>query len=156
MPKNYRVYRPNSNNNGSATEWQLSYKENEKYDKFHMFLVGANQTGTDDNGNAQFNWKETKLNVKLGEADIGEFLAVLSRRKDSIYTKGTMFHNTPGGGNKVVGFSRNVERGGYSLSISAQDKDKQSTGKIMQIVSDADAEILLVLLRLAVERIYGW
>ncbi len=151
MPnRNLRIYRPNGSNTGCATDWQLSYKENEKYDPWQFFLVGSKQTGTDKDGNASFDWKETKLNVKLGIPDLGQILAVLERRVDSVGTKGSLFHNTPSGGNKVVGFSRN-ENGGFALSISGQDKEKKSTGRVSQVLQDWEGAVLAVMIKRAIE-----
>jgi hypothetical protein len=155
MPRNYRIYRPNASNTGSATEWQLSFKENEKYDQYQFFLVGARQTGTDENGNAKFAWKEGQINAKLGELDLGEIIAVLDRRKESVGTNGSLFHSTPGGGNKVIGFKRG-DKGGFYLTMSAQDKDKNASGKVSQVLSDADGAVLSVLLKKAIERMYAW
>ena len=153
-PSNFRIYRANRDNTGSATEWQLSYKPNKEYDPYEMFLVAAKQIGTDDDGNGRFDWKETKMTVKLGDADLGEIISVLERRKEFVGTKGSLFHQTPNGGNKVVDF-RAVDNG-YSLRVSAQNDKKEKVGDIRQTLSHADASILLVLLKRAVERFYNW
>lgn len=158
-PQEYRVYKPRKSNDGAAIAFQLSYKEKEyngkKYPNWMVFMVATKQTGTDSNGNASFDWKEKAINVKLGENDLGEIIAVLERRKQSVGTKGSLFHETPGGGNKIIGFEYNKDRGFYSLSVSSKDKSG-GLSKVNLTVSDSEASILLVLLKRAVEKIYQW
>lgn len=85
--RDFRLYRPNQNNNGAAVAWQLSYKKEEEFNKYQAFLIGANQIPSGEgNDNAAFAWKEG-ITVKLGEADLGEILSVLEGRKDSVGTK---------------------------------------------------------------------
>jgi hypothetical protein len=75
--RDFRLYRPNQNNNGAAVAWQLSYKKEEEFNKYQAFLIGANQIPSGEgNDNAAFAWKEG-ITVKLGEADLGENLTVL-------------------------------------------------------------------------------
>jgi hypothetical protein len=66
---------------------------------------------------------------------------------------GSLYHQTPGGGSKVVGFFL-VEKG-YQLSISAQDKEK-NVKKVFMTMSHAEGSILCVLLKRAIEKIVGW
>lgn len=154
--KEFRIYRPNKNGNGFASAWQLSYKEQNKYDKYQMFLVVAPQVGLDDNENAKFDWKDKSITVKLGENDIGEILAVLDRRKESVGFKGTLFHQSPNGGNKVIEL-KNAEKGdGYYFKVSQQTVDKEKIGPYSHIISGADAAILSQLLKYAIGLIYGW
>lgn len=151
--QSYRIYRANKNNNGFSSEWQLSYKKDNKFDKYLMFLTVAPQTGTDEKGNAQFDWKEKAIVMKLGNNDIAELIAVLSCMQPQLGTKG-LFHQTPGGGNKTLAITKTDN--GFSLRISAQDKDKKVTGPYSHGISHGEASILLVLLRRAVEQIFGW
>jgi hypothetical protein len=118
-----------------------------------MFLVMAKQTGVDENDNASFDWKGG-VTVKLGENDIGEILAVAEGRKEAAGYKGSLFHQTQDGGNKVIKFVRTDN--GYSLSVSAQNKEKVSSGNLFQTLSDGEVSILTVLLKKAIETIYGW
>lgn len=149
-----RFYRPNKNNNGAAVAFQLSYKKDNEFDKYQAFLIGANQLGeADKNGNAQFNWKDGAITVKLGENDLGELLSVLEGRKESVGTKGSLYHQTPGGGSKVVGFAQ-VENG-YQLQISSQDKDK-NLKKVYITLSHAEASLLTVLIKRTIEKIFSW
>lgn len=126
-----------------------------------MFLEGALQKGVDDNGNARYDW-ENKITVKLGEADIGEILAVLNGIKDSAGYKGSLYHQTPGGGNKSITFAINQREGqnyvpadGYKLRIASQDAQKNLT-QVQQLISPAEAEILKTLLQRGLVRMFGW
>jgi hypothetical protein len=152
-PREYRVYKPKNDGKGAASAWQLSFKQDNKYNPWMMFLVMAQQTGADDNGNARFDW-ENGLTVKLGDADVGEIIAVLEGRKDSVGQKGMLFHQTPSGGNKVIKLERNDY--GYNLSVSAQDENKNRLGPIYHSLTDGEATMLLVLLKQAIITMYGW
>lgn len=150
----FRIYRLNKNNNGAAIAFQLSYKKDNEFDKYQAFLIGANQLGeADKNGNAQFNWKDGAITVKLGENDLGELLSVLEGRKDAVGTNGSLFHQTPSGGSKVINFSHGEK--GYTLSISSKDKEGQ-VKKVFINLSDGEASLLSVLLKRSVEKMFGW
>ncbi len=152
--KQFRIYKPNKTNNGAASKWELSFKPDNQYDKYLFFLELAKQKGeADEKGNSQFDW-DNAISVKLGENDLGEIISVLERRKDSVGTKGSLFHQTPGGGNKVVNLE--ATENGFSLAASAQDADKNSSGKIYHSITHGEAAYLLVILKKAVETIMGW
>lgn len=153
MAKEFRVYKPKNDGNGTAIAWQLSYKEANKYNPWTMFLVAAKQVGQDNNGNAKFDW-ENGFTVKLGDADLGEIIALLEGRKRFLGSKGSLFHQTPSGGNKVISIEPNDY--GYIVSVSAQDENKTNLGKISNSMTHGEASLLLVLLKKAVENIYGW
>ena len=153
MSKDFRVYRANKTNSGTASGWQLSYKKDKEYDKYEMFLIMADQQPENDaNGNAKFDW-EGGITVKLGETDLGEIMSVLERRKDSVGHNGKgLFHETAKG-NKIIGFT-SVD-GGYALKVSYQDTEKNRR-EIKQVLGLHEASLLLTLLKRAVEKLYGW
>jgi hypothetical protein len=162
-PKQFRIYRANKQNTGTATAWELSYKPQKKYDQYEMFLSAAKQTGTDENGNASFDWSEgKKITVKLGVNDVSEILAVINGVKDSAGYKGSLYHQTPGGGNKSITFEINAPKEGdyypsmgYRLRIAAQDKDKNLT-EVKQLISPAEAEVLKALLPRGIAALHNW
>lgn len=153
-PSDFRIYRPNKNKNGYASAWQLSYKPENKYNTWMLFLIVAPQTGEDENGNASFDWKEKSITVKLGENDVGEIMSVLDGRQDQAGYKGSLFHQTPKGGNKSVQFV--ASDGGYNLKVSSQDTEKVIVGPYYHNISHGEGALLLTLLRKAVCLLYGW
>lgn len=164
--KSYAIYRTNRENKGTAIQWELSHKvtknkKNEDVDLYFMFLEGAPQVGVDDNDNARYDW-QNKITVKLGENDIGEILAVLNGLKDSAGYKGSLYHQTPGGGNKSITFAINQPEGknyepsmGYKLRIASQDAQK-NLKQVQLIINPAEAEIIKALLGRAIVRMFGW
>ncbi len=157
-PRELRFYKPTSSGQGAASKFNLSYKEKQtkegkKYGEWMLFFEMSKQGAKDDSGNDRFDW-ENAIKVKLGEADIGEMLAVLQGRKNTVGAKGSLYHQSPDGGNKSIALSVS-DRGGYSLNVSAQDKDKKVT-KLFHSLTDGEAAILQVLLQRAVEIIYEW
>jgi hypothetical protein len=152
--REFRIYKPKTTGDGAASAWQLSFKKDNKYNPWMFFLVTAKQDGADENGNAKFNWKEGALTVKLGDADLGEIISLLEGRKDKLGTNGSLFHQTPSGGNKVV--KMEASDYGFNLSVSAQDENKNRLGPVYHTITHGEASLLLVLLKKAVERIYGW
>ena len=156
MPKTtreFRVYRANKSNNGVASAWQLSYKPDNKYDKWIVFLSVSRQTGTDESGNAQFDWNNA-IRIKLGEVDIGEILAVLTGCQSKAGYNGSLYHQAPDGGNKVLNFD-SVENG-FSLRVSARKPDKTRVGPHMQTLSFGEGMTLKTLLERALITIYDW
>ncbi len=152
--KQARYYRANKNNNGVASAWQLAYKPEKKFDQYEMFLTVAPQTGYDESGNGSFDWKEKAIIVKLGDNDLAELIAVLDGRKDSLGFKGSLYHETPGGGNKAV--KLDFVEGAYKFSVSAQDAEKNKIGPYYQTLGQADAVMLSILLKKAIEKFYLW
>lgn len=156
-PKEVRFYKPTNSGQGAASKWNLSYKKKETdkgtFGQWMLFLEVSRQIAKDADGNDRFDW-DNAIKVKLGEADIGELLAVLQGRKNSVGTKGSLYHQTPGGGNKVIGLSVS-DKGGYNLTVSSQDKDKNSN-RLFHSLTDGEAAILQVLLQRAVEIIFEW
>ncbi len=148
--KNLRLYKPNKTGNGCASSWELSYKEQEKWDKYQMFLVIAPQEGDDDKGNNKFGWKTAAITVNLGEPDISSLLATIDRRQP----ESKLFHESPAGGNKGISLVQN-DKGGFYLNVSYQDKEKKLT-KYSHSIAPAEAAILSVLLKRAIEIIYDW
>lgn len=153
MPKEFRLYKPTGSGQGCASKWNVSYKQNTKYPQWMMFLEMAKQTEKDADGNDRFDW-DNAIRVKLGEADLGELIAVLEGRKSSVGTKGMLYHQSPDGGNKVIKLETS-DKGGYALNVSAQDKDKNAT-KLYHSITDGEAALLCVLLKRAVEVMYEW
>lgn len=142
--KQYRLYKANKSNNGSAMQLDLNAEREA------VFLECAGQVAEQ-----RFDW-QNKITLKLSVTDIGKILAVFSGRA----AEAKLFHD-PGKGdygeqavrNRVVELRR-MERG-FGLKVSEQAKD----GKLMAIsvpISDDEAEVIATLLRQAVVRIYGW
>lgn len=153
MHKQFRIYRANKNKTGTASSWQLSFKQDRKFDQYHLFLNITNQANQDDDdGNAKFNWKtDQEIIVNLGENDIGGLLSVLEGRTGEI----GLFHESPKGGNKTIGLTRNDK--GFYLNVTSKGKEKTDPViKHSQALSFTEASILTVLLRRALERIYSW
>ena len=77
--KEYRIYKPNKNNSGSVSSWQVSLDSNPEKGN-NVFLDCANQKQS-ENDNAAFDW-DNKVTVKLGLPDLGAILSVLNGRQD--------------------------------------------------------------------------
>lgn len=148
--KKFVVYRANKAGNGCTISFDLAA------DKESVFLSVAPQKGTNDNNNAVFDWKGGSITVKLGHTDIGEMLAVFSGRKQSAGFKGSLFHKSNDGSNKIIALSK-MQNDGYSIKISCQSQDKSvpiiSHGAVL---SDGDVEILSVLLKHAIIKFLEW
>lgn len=166
MHKQFRIYRANKNKTGTASSWQLSFKEDRKFDQFNLFLNITSQAPADDeNGNAKFNWKtEQEIIVNLADNDIGNLLSTLEGRKNEC----NIFHESPKGGNKTISLKRVEEKpekedrrypneNAFYLNVAYKGDDKSSPLiKHSQSLTFAEASILTTLLRRALERIYDW
>ena len=149
----YVIYKPNKKGSGSACSLKFSW--NKKDDEYLLFIVLANQNGVKQSpgGNHSFDW-DNALTCKLGVPDIGEFLSVFSRRKSSAGYKGSIFHKSRSG-TKIIKLSK-ADKGGYFLSVSAQDPDKKNLGNVSVKINEEEAMILGTLLKEALVKIVGW
>ena len=153
MSKQFRVYKPKKTDDGSVSAWEISYKK-DKYDHYEFFLEMANQLpGKDKNDNQQFDW-ENKITAKLGALDIGEILLVLERQKDSVGSKGSLFHKTSKG-NKVINFNYLEKYKSFGLKISSQDEKTKKTIAFNQLISLSEGVIIRELLKSAIVKMYA-
>lgn len=150
QPKELRFYRPNKENKGVALAFQLSYKPENRYENYILFIKMAKQIPSDSE-NAKFDWEKC-INFKCGELDIGEILAVIKGRKQSVGTKNALYHKTANG-NKILSLQENEN--GYDFGISAQDNEKNST-RLYCKLSHGDVSLLTVLLERTIEIIFNW
>lgn len=146
------LYKPRTSGDGAASQWSLGSKRD------CVFLEMANQAGKDDSGNARFDWGN-KLKFKLGIADISELLLVLSGEKlgvgpvDQSTGKGKgLYHSNPSG-DAVLYFGKD-DKMRYNIYLSVRKDGKKYAVK--HIISSGEIQILGILLRKAVETIYGW
>lgn len=150
--KAFMIYKARNDGTGSASQWNLAS------DKKSVFLEMANQVGKDSGGNAKFSW-DNKIRFKLGEADIGELLAVLvglnkavGPYDDSSGKHKGLFHSNPSG-NAILYFGKD-ENGRFNIYLSVK-KDGNKT-VVKHTISKGEACFLSTLLRRAIEVMYGW
>lgn len=151
--KSFVLYKARSDGNGGASQWQLGS------DKDCVFLEMANQKdGKDDNGNYHFDW-DNKIRFKLGDADIGELLAVLVGLSKAVGPHDTstgkhkgLFHSNPSG-NAILYFEKD-ESGRFNIYLSV--KKGGSKTAVKHTISKGEACLLSTLLRRAIEVMYRW
>lgn len=148
-----RIYRSNKDNNGFASAWQLAHKPENKYEPYIFFLTMAKQIGLDDKDNAKYDW-DNSIKVKLSEFDLGEVIAVLDGRKASLGYKGSLFHQSPNGSNKVIKLDSSDK--GMRLSVSGQTAEKVPIGNFFQTLGEGESVILSVMIKRAIVQMYGW
>ena len=148
----YRVYRANKQGNGTASEWQLSYKGYEKYSPWKLFFSIATQTETDENGNARFDWDHA-ICVKMDVSDLCEILAVLEHKQSEAGNGGKIFHKK-GNDNKIINFIHNENTKNYFIKVSHQS-DKGVVA-YQQNMSIAEGCALRVLIEQAIVKLANW
>ncbi len=151
--KGFMLYKARNSGDGAVSQWNIGSE------KDCIFLEMANQkTGKDENGNARFDW-DNKIRFKLGEADIGEILAVLAGVQNGVGPfdptnqkhKG-LFHSNKSG-NAILRFGKDQnDRFGIYLSVK---KDGEQSA-INHYISKGEACVLGTLLRRAIEVMYRW
>ncbi len=156
-----RIYKPYQENKGAASQWQLSFKKDKKFDNVMFFLTLTKQTGVDDDKNSTFGWLDPTKTVtaKLGELDLGEILCVLNGIKEHAGNgdKGLFHKNLKG--NTIINFTRAFKDGvfqGYYLKASKKNAGDKEALQIQHTVSIAEGEVIRVLLQNAIEAMYGW
>lgn len=150
--KGFALYKAKSDGNGAASQWNLGSK------KDCVFLEMANQQGKDSKGNAKFDWDE-KIRFKLGEADIGEILAVLVGLQDGVGPFDTsknkhkgLFHSNPNG-NAILYFGKDKYQR-FRIYLSVKKGDDKSF--VEHSISNGEACVLNTLLRHAIEVMHQW
>ncbi|RLC89049.1 MAG: hypothetical protein DRJ03_00365 [Chloroflexi bacterium] len=150
--KGFVLYKAKGDGNGAASQWNLGSQ------KDCVFLEMANQKGKDDKGNARFDW-DNKIRFKLGEADIGEILAVLVGLQDGVGPFDTakskhkgLFHSNQSG-NAILYFGKD-EHGRFRIYLSVKRGDEKTV--VQHAMSKGEACVLSTLLRRAVEVMYRW
>jgi hypothetical protein len=158
----YRIYKPRSGGDGSATRLQLKEKMEKFGPRVFLFLESVKQIGFDEKKNAKFDWKDPKgkITMKLESVDIGELLAVLTGLKHFIGTdpsKG-LYHQHPNG-NTVLTFNKILKDNQtpyFALRISAKRKMEKEALVIQHTITLGEAAILRSLLNEAILRMYRW
>jgi hypothetical protein len=175
----YRIYKPRLDQagkpSGSATKWEAGWKDvkganGKTYKEIQMFVTGTNQGGTGKEENAVFDWKTTKnptgkqVLMKLGDADVGEILAVLGRHKDKLGgpAGSGLFHKNPknpkASSTLQIEFapSRDTKQYDPNFKLRLSFKDEKSLVIVQNhIISLGEAEILRNLLEGAIRRKYS-
>ena len=140
--KEYRIYRPNKQGNGTASKVSMRTNKETRYNDKYLFWEIAPQTGVDENKNASFDWrtkdkKDTKsIVVKIGLPDCGEMLAVLKGRAESV----DLFHQNQHG-NSVIKFGWNNKKLGIQISSKKGDAEPN---RLQHGISIGEAAILEV------------
>jgi len=165
MSKEFRIYKPQRDKKGAASKWQCSTKikkvKGKSYPELMLFLEIAPQTGVDKDGNATFDWGNDgeAIIVKLGTADIGEFLLVADGKKEAVGPPKAsdrkvelgLFHQTPKGNTTIRFYIRNKM---FYIAVS-----RQRDGKVIRhghAVTPAEATVLSVLLKDFLVKCYDW
>lgn len=148
----FMLYKAKNDGNGAASQWNLGSQ------KDCVFLEMANQMGKDDKGNARFDW-DNKICFKLGEADIGEILAVLVGIQsgvgpfDSSSNKHKGLFHSNKSGNAILYFGKG-ENGIFRIYLSVKKGEEKIV--VQHMISKGEACVLSTLLRRAIEVMYKW
>ena len=167
---NYCMYRANKDKNGAASKFNLSKKPDDN--KCQLFLEMAKQTGENENKDAVFGWRQydstsktfnnldKSVSMKLGTADIGELLAVISGRKDFAGTGKGLYHENQRGHTtlefRLYQKDKDSPALGFILSTNSVNKETKDSVKVSHVVSFADGEVLRVFLNNALMEINKW
>jgi len=162
----HRIYKPNPAKNGAASKLQFKIKQ-ERYREGQLFWVAAQQTGLDENGNASFGWDSTeqKVTMKLDTPDIGEILAVLNGKKDSVgqppkegskFPAG-LFHKNAAG-STTMQFAKVAGKDGkhdyYAVRLAS--KKGEALVEAKHTITLGEGEVLRIILEDAISAMYNW
>ena len=148
----YRVYKANKQGTGAASEWQLSFKNQERFSPWKLFFSIAKQLNKDENGNPHFNW-DNAIRVKMDVTDISEILAVLENKQKEAGYGGKIFHKH-GNNNKIINFIHNPEKSNYFIKVSHQSAS--GVVALQQNLTIAEGCALRILLEHALLKLTNW
>ena len=143
--KKLAIYKPNKDATGAAVQFDFAP------DKESVFAEFSKQKAE-----KEFDWAN-KISIKLGIADIGKILLVLSGKQTGI----NLYHEASKGGYESAKETKNADPSvqksnyGYYYKVIRQLTDG-TVSSVQVSVSDDEAMIFETLLKKAVERIYGW
>lgn len=145
---NFRLYKPNNNGTGAASQWDYRPNKNKKKRNAQLFLTITKQNGQDQDGNATFAWEKDKsqtIIMLLGLPDVGELLAVLQGRKDTLGTGKGLFHKNANGNSTLsLNFSPESKEKGpakYFLKVGSQNTKGDLT-TIAHTITVGEAAVL--------------
>lgn len=135
-------YHANGQGNGAAVQFEprVNQRPGDRYNCFFLDMARqktiAARNGTESTS-ATFDW-ENKITVKLGFADICEFLSVLEHDCDRAGGKCDGLYHQSGDTNTLIRFARH-ESGGIALSLSRKTAGSDQPNRIGTVLSRAEA-----------------
>jgi hypothetical protein len=148
----FRVYKANKQGTGTASEWQLSFKSQEKFSPWKLFFSIAKQLKKDEKGNPRFDW-DNAICVKMDVTDISEIIAVLENRQKEAGYGGKIFHKH-GNENKIINFIHNPEHDNFFIKVSHQSQ--KGVIALQQNLTIAEGCALRILLQHALLKLTNW
>ena len=142
------IYKANKNNNGAVAQFKLGSE------KDCMFMELAKQVRP-MRDSKPYDWENTKITVKLGDADIGKLLALfngtLPTETDPTKPDLFLFHKNAKG-NKMIKLKKQAR--GYYMKVSISEGDRKDA--VALPISWDEAELLKIALTKGYEIILGW
>jgi hypothetical protein len=164
--KEYRIYKPNKAGNGAASKFQCRTKVKNDRPELVLFLETAKQKGVDEKNNARFAWAKKdevseSVTVKLGLADIGEMLLVLSGRKQYVggepkagrKVEPGLYHENKSGNTSI---RLKWDKKTLFLNLSSQNAKTKDLIKVGHSITTGEAAILELLLADFVKQYHQW
>lgn len=143
------IYKPNRNSNGSVMQVKMHNNRREC-----MFLELAKQVRPITEANP-YDWENTKVVIKLGDADIGKLLALFNGNWPLSPDRNTpdldIFHQNDRG-NKSIKIKKQDR--GYYFKVSA--KENGELNSIAIPISWDEAELIKIALTRGYEMMLGW
>lgn len=137
----HTFYKPNKRGTGGAVRFELNRA------KGALFVEAASQ-----GEGRTFDW-QNKITMKWGAADLGEAMAVLSRRQG----EAKCFHKTQTANSAFQLLQReDPERAPYLFTLSRQVLATKDVRKVSIPLTHGEAAVLEALLKTAAVRLAGW
>lgn len=152
------IYKANKSQNGAVAQFKLASERTDENGNIIppscMFMELAKQYKP-MNDSAPYDWTNTKITVKLGEADIGKLLALfngsLPLNADPKKEDLMLYHQNQNG-NKIIKFKKQDR--GYYMKVSI--KEGSRTDSIALPIAWEEVELLKIGLSKAYGIILDW
>lgn len=142
------IYKANKNNTGAVAQFKMGSQR----DCMFMELAKQVRPMRDDK---PYDWENTKITVKLGDADIGKLLALFNGNlplESDPKKEDLMLYHQNVKGNKIIKLKKQSR--GYYMKVSIKEGDRSDS--ISLPISWDEAELIKIGLTRGYEIILGW
>ena len=156
----YSIYKPNTKGTGSAAQFSLSAKRDDKGNESWIIFLNMGKQDKNDPKNSEMDWGNTKIIMKLGMIDLQKIIHTLDLKKTQQKNKEMviacdLFHKSKKGSTILnLKLNKNPYPGFYM--IVSQQFDGQEKKQVGLSISPDESTGLKIVLERAFLKMLQW